>query len=204
MSMHAALDPERQGADRDARIISALERLSEVVRNRAWDTGQELGLSPLHVQVLAFLATHPGPMCRASALVTEFHLSKPTISVALRKLEAKGYLKQVSSTMDARAKELRLTAKGERAGRVAAGHLNALLPPLATLSAHDRDDLYTLLFQLLSGAQRAGLVKVDRMCPTCAHYDNRKGGAFCKLLGKPLKPHELRVDCPEHEAAMIA
>ncbi|HRD52423.1 MAG TPA: helix-turn-helix domain-containing protein [Flavobacteriales bacterium] len=199
MDKPAALDPERQGADRDARIISALERLSEVVRNRAWDTGRELGLSPLHVQVLAFLATHPASMRRASALVSEFHLSKPTVSVALRKLEERGYLKQVPGATDARTKDLRLTAKGERAGQVAAGHLNVLLTPLASLSTTDRDDLYTLLFQLLSGAQRSGLVKVERMCLTCAHFDKRKGGAFCKLLQKPLKPYELRVDCPEHE-----
>lgn len=203
MSKLAALDPEQQGADRDARIISALERLSEVVRNRAWDTGQELGLSPLHVQVLAFLATHHPHTRRASTLANEFHLSKATVSVALRKLEEVGFVEQVTSEADARAKELRLTTKGTRAGQVAAGHLNALLPPLAALPIADRDDLYTLLFQLLAGAQRSGLVKVDRMCPTCTHYEGRKRGAYCKLLRKPLKPHELRVDCPEHEVVNV-
>lgn len=202
MKRHVALDPEVQGAQRDARIISALERLSEVVRNRAWDTGQELGLSPLHVQVLAFLHTHPAEMRRASALANEFHLSKPTVSVALRKLGSEGYLKQIASSTDARAKELRLTAKGERAGKVAAGHLNALLPPLSAMAPADRDDLYVLLFGLLFGAQKAGMVNVDRMCLTCSHYESRKGGAYCKLLGKPLKPQDLRVDCPEHEGAL--
>ena len=201
MSKPAALDPEQQGSDRDARIISALERLSEVVRNRAWDAGEELGLSPLHVQLLAFLATHPARMRRASALANEFHLSKATVSVALRKLESGGYLKQVVNAEDARIKELHLTAKGERAGRFAAGHLNALLPPLEALSNADRNDLYTLLFQVLAGAQRSGLVQVDRMCPTCVHFKKGRNGAYCKLLRKPLKPHELRVDCPEHVEA---
>lgn len=196
-----ALHPATQARDRDARIVAALERLGEVLRNLAWDAGAAMGVSPLHVQMLGYLHARNEAETRAVDLAAHFHLAKPTVSVAIRSLEGQGALHLAASKADGRAKVITLTAKGRRMAGSAASHLDALLPLLERIPDNDRDALYASLFKLLDAARTAGSVRVDRMCLTCAHYGKRDGKAYCALLRKPLAPQDLRVDCPEHEAA---
>ncbi|MFZ1692997.1 MAG: MarR family winged helix-turn-helix transcriptional regulator [Flavobacteriales bacterium] len=195
------LHPAVQAHDRDARIVAALERLSEVVRNLAWDAGSAAGLSPLHVQLLAFLHGHGESDVHAVELTAWFHLSKATVSVALRTLEEKGLLRMRKAAGDARAKVIALTTKGRAEAAKCAAHLDPLHALLRDLSHDQRDRLYASLFALTVEARRAGLVRVERMCVTCAHYGTRAGKPFCALLNKRLLPQEHRMDCPEHKAA---
>lgn len=192
-----ALHPASQAAHRDARIVSALERLGELMRNLTWDTGTALGLSPLQVQLLSYLHGHP-PLTAAS-LARHFHLTKPTVSVALRGMEQKGLIKQTTSSVDGRVRDIIPTASGRKTALKTAGHLDALLPLLATLESRERDSLFNLLYQLLDAARRQGLIQVERMCATCLHYTTRQDHPYCNLLHSRLTPETHRVDCPEHE-----
>ncbi|MFN3874330.1 MAG: MarR family winged helix-turn-helix transcriptional regulator [Flavobacteriales bacterium] len=196
-----ALHPETQARNRDARIVAALERISEVLRNLAWETGASIDLSPLQVQLLAYLHGHESGCLLAVDLAARFHLSKPTVSVALRGLESKGFITQHPSQVDGRAKTIVLTAKGRSAAGRCAAHLDALLPPLRGLPDAERTALYSALFKLLDGARRAGMVRADRMCVTCAHYTMKRGRPFCALLERLMAPEDHRLDCPEHQAA---
>lgn len=196
-----ALHPAIQANDRDARIVAALERLGEVLRNRAWDTGVAMGVSPLHVQLLGYLHARSDEGTRVVDLAAHFHLSKPTVSVAIRSLEEHGAVLQTTSRTDGRAKVITLTKKGHRMAEGAATHLDVLLPLLERIAGDERDALYASLFKLLDAARVAGLVRVDRMCSTCEHFSERNGRPYCTLLRKPLGPADLRVDCPEHQAA---
>lgn len=196
-----ALHPAAQAKDRDARIVASLERLSEAVRNLAWDAGRAMEVSPLHVQMLGFLHARGEQGVMAVDLATRFHLSRATVSVALRTLEDLQAIRTVASKADGRAKAILLTAKGRRMAERAVAHLDPLLPLLGTMPDADRDTLYAGLFKLLDAARSAGIVRVDRMCVSCAHYGRRGDKPFCSLLRKPLAPKEHRVDCPEHEAA---
>jgi hypothetical protein len=63
------------------------------------------------------------------------------------------------------------------------------------------------LMELTGSLQRSGLITVARMCVTCRFFrrDVRPGEAsphHCGLLDVPLGGPNLRVDCPEHEAAV--
>lgn len=196
-----ALHPSTQSQDRDARIVAALERVGEVLRNQAWDTGRTLSMGPLHVQILGHLHARAANGILAVDLATHFHLSKPTMSVALRTLADMGAVRAVPSKVDGRAKVIVLTQAGRRKAEQAAAHLDGLLPLLATLPEDARAGLYEGLYRLLDLARTAGVVRADRMCTTCAHYGSRHGKPHCTLLGKPLSQQEHRVDCAEHVAA---
>ena len=196
-----ALHPATQSRDRDARIVATLERLGEVLRNLSWDAGRSMKVSHLHVQMLAFLRGRSKEGTRGVDLAARFHLSKPTVSVAVRSLEEHGAVRLVTSKSDSRAKVIVLTPKGRRMAEKATSHLDALVPLLERIPSDDRDALYASLFALLDAARTAGLVRVYSMCATCAHFGERNGRAYCALLRKPLAPHELRVDCPDHRAA---
>lgn len=200
-SKHAALHPQVQAGDRDARVVAALERVGELLRNQAWDAGASMGLSPLHVQLLAYLHGHGSTGILAVDLAARFHLTKATVSVALGTLQRKGAIAAKPSKVDGRAKDIALTAKGRRMAEEAAGHLDALMPLLDRLSTAKRDQLYTGLFEFLDAARARGMVRADRMCVTCAHYGARDGRPYCALLRKALAPQDHRVDCPEHQAA---
>jgi hypothetical protein len=58
---------------------------------------------------------------------------------------------------------------------------------------------------LIAALQNVGIITLARMCRTCRFFrpDHHPGGAphHCALLDKPLAERELRLDCPEHEAA---
>lgn len=197
-----ALHPGTQANDQGARIIAAVERLGEVLRNLAWDAAAALDISPLHVQMLAYLHGHGTADVLAVNLAAHFHLTKPTVSVALRTLENKGLIITRTSKADRRARAIALTSKGRDVAKQAVAYLDGLLPLVRSLSDTGRTDLYAGLFKLLDAARQAGMVRVDRMCWTCAHYKgDRDGKHHCLLLRKDLKVAELRTDCPEHEVA---
>ena len=71
----------------------------------------------------------------------------------------------------------------------------------------EREAVMRFLMDLTGALQRSGLITVARMCVTCRFFrrDLRPGKAsphHCALLDVPLGGHNLRVDCPEHEAAV--
>lgn len=196
-----ALHPLTQARDRDARIIAALERMVEVLRNLAWDAGTAMDLSPLHVQLLGYLHGHGECDALAVDLAARFHLTKPTVSVALRTLESRGLIAQRPLRSDRRAKAIALTAKGRAAAERSAAYLDPLLLLLRAVDQPERPVLYSALFKMIDAARLAGLVRVDRMCVTCAHYAARQGKPYCALMRVRLAPEDHRVDCPEHQAA---
>lgn len=171
--------------------------MGELLRNMAWDAGTALGLSPLHVQLLTHLHGHP-PLL-AVDLARHFHLTKATVSVALRTLARRRLLEQTPSERDGRVRVIRLTNDGRKAALLAAMHLDRLLPILKAMDATQRNDLYAALYRLLDEARTAGLIQMERMCTTCAHYGSRTGKPYCLLMRARLTPETHRVDCPEHE-----
>jgi hypothetical protein len=62
--------------------------------------------------------------------------------------------------------------------------------------------LYISLLTLLYQLQQAGTIPVQRMCFSCRHYGRRPGQHFCHLLNIPIEGSQLRIDCPEHDAAL--
>lgn len=186
------------------KIVAALERISEAFRVLLWNEGKAHGLSPLQMQILIFLLHHDAEELRkVSHLAAEFNLTKATVSEAVKALEKKGWIEKDFGQTDQRSFAIGLTAAGEALAGQMERFATNIEAPIASLAADAQADLLLNLLSIISHLHQQGVISVQRMCFTCRHYRPGQAGQphFCQLLNAPLTTAELRVDCPEHEAA---
>jgi len=198
-------DPSAQHHDVDARIVAALERLSQVFRVRLREEARRRNLSPIQAQFLVYLLHHDVVLRRVSQLAREFDLTQATVSDAVASLETKGLLRREQWPEDRRVVTLRLTPEGDGLATSLSNWADPIREHVEGFSKGERETAMGFLMELAGSLQRSGLIAVARMCVTCRFFrrDVRPGEAsphHCGLLNVPLGGSDLRVDCPEHEA----
>lgn len=188
----------------DEKIVSALERLSHVLRTLLWEEAVESRLSPIQIQTLIYLNSHAEDLCRVGQLAQEFGLTPATMSDAVSSLEAKGLLTREPHPDDRRAQTLCLSAEGQRHAKKLSRWSDALTEQLERFVPEEKEQALKFLLKLIEALYRAGIISVARICLTCrffrpnAHKDLR-APHHCALMDKPLAESDLRVDCPEYE-----
>ena len=205
--MRSVFDPCAQHGDVDAKIVAALERLSQVFRVRLQEEAWELDLSPTQARFLIYLHYHDVELRRISQLAREFDLTQATVSDAVATLETKGLVRREQWPEDRRIVTLRLTPDGENLATTLSGWADPIREHLQPFSPDDREAVMRFLIGLIGSLQRSGLITVARMCVTCRFFqqDIHPGEPLlhhCALLDVPLGRADLRVDCPEHEPAV--
>jgi DNA-binding MarR family transcriptional regulator len=205
--LRSVFDPCAQHGDVDAKIVAALERLSQVFRVRLQEEAWELDLSPTQARFLIYLHYHDVELRRISQLAREFDLTQATVSDAVATLETKGLVRREQWPEDRRIVTLRLTPDGEKLATTLSGWADPIREHLQPFSPDDREAVMRFLIGLIGSLQRSGLITVARMCVTCRFFqqDIHPGEPLlhhCALLDVPLGRADLRVDCPEHEPAV--
>ena len=76
------------------------------------DTLEKMGLTASQGRVLGYVAHHPEPPCPRD-IENDFHLSHPTVSGLLSRLEQKGFLQLRTDPEDRRCKRIYLLEKGK-------------------------------------------------------------------------------------------
>jgi len=194
-------DPAAQIGRLDFKIVAALERLSEAFRVLLWNEAKTHSLSPIQIQILLFVKYHPDARCKVSHLATEFNMTKATVSDAVRVLEQKGFITKKTEPDDTRSYVILLTGTGEEVVRRTAGFGAPLVGSLSQLTDNQKLVLLESLLEMVFRLQKAGIVSLQRMCFSCRFFEKRNTSFYCNMLGKPLEKQDLRVDCPEFEAA---
>ncbi len=108
---------------------------------------QAAGFDLTPVQFAALDAIHAHPATDQARVAELIAYDRATIGGVIERLEQKGWIRRVVSERDRRARELSLTAKGERV-------LAALLPIVR--------DLQDEILPSLTSAERASLLKLVR------------------------------------------
>ena len=187
-------------ADLDRKVLAAVKRLGRALRAARQLVATRHALSLLGVSVIETLTD--GRARRVGDLAAELDVSQPTVSDAVSTLDKRGLLERYRDPSDLRSTLIGLTGAGHAVGSEIAV---ALRPVLAAESgtASDRATTLRVLLGEIARLQEAGVISVNRSCPTCRHYQPTGTGspARCLLLGKALRDRDLRVDCPEHEPA---
>lgn len=182
------------------KIINGLERISEAFKKLLWEKAKVHGLSPIQIQILLFLAGHRPALCNVSQLAKEFNLAKPTISDAVRALNAKGLVEKDHSSVDGRSYTLVATQKGKALMDELVTYTLPLEKQVKTLDEEKLSSLFSTLSELLYKLNQSGVLTVQRTCFGCRFYDRRKNSHYCNLLQMALHNEEIRLDCPEYEA----
>jgi DNA-binding MarR family transcriptional regulator len=194
-------DLRQQNQSTESRIVASMERIAQAFRVLLWQESKAFSLSPIQVQVLIFLLHHSDEKRKVSYLADEFNMTKATISDTIKTLEQKRLIAKTYEPHDTRSYIIHLTEKGRHiAGRTAL-FTKEIRTPIDKLHQEDKENLLLSLLGLIRHLNVSGVITIQRMCMTCAHYQSSDKGQthFCRLLDQQLQVAELRLDCPEHE-----
>lgn len=182
----------------DAKVIAALERLTEALRGELKSAAHGLGLTPLQAQILIYLRAEQARRAALPSvreLARAFGLAVSTVSAAISALENKGLLLKTPNPHDTRLVHLQLTPAGEEALAKLAAWTVPLVEALNNLPEETKATTLRGLLEIMYYLQRRGRIPYVRMCLSCAYF--QKPG-FCTFLQRPLEPQDLRVDCPDY------
>lgn len=200
----STFNPEQQEKDISSKIVSGLERVSEVFKVLLWEKAKLLGLSPIQIQILIFIAFHKNKLCNVSHLAKEFNVTKPTVSDAIRILDKKELIIKDFSSTDSRSYSITLSNLGKDIVGQTYDFSNPLKSQVDSFSQSELESLFGTLSQLIYKLNRNGILNVQRTCYGCKFYEKKNEDDFCNLLQKKLLGTEIRLDCPEYEEKPVA
>ena len=199
-SMYQSIfNPERQQQDTASKIVAGLERISEAFKALLWEKAKVLGLSPIQIRILLFVAYHKDALCNVSHLAKEFNITKPTVSDAVRILDKKELIVKDFSSSDSRSYTILLSEKGKDIVAQTEHFADPLKKQFDVMSSKDLELLFANISKVIYGLHRNDILSVQRTCYGCHFYDKRKGKDYCNLLETSLAPKDIRLDCPEFE-----
>lgn len=190
-------NPREQEDNISSKIIVGLERISEVFKILLWDKAKLVGLSPIQIQILIFVAFHKPELCNVSHLAKEFNVTKPTISDAVRVLDKKGIISKDFSSVDNRSYSISLTKAGSKIVAETANFADPLKARLTGIEPANLESLFDALSKLIYQLNQNGILTVQRTCYGCKFYKKTETTDFCNMLNKPLLNSDIRLDCPE-------
>lgn len=185
----------------DNKISAGLERLGQVFRTLLWEKAKAYGLSPVQIQLLIFIQQHQASLCTISYLAQEFNLSKPTISDAVKILEQKKLIEKKSNPADSRSYSIGATAEGKKIIRQTEDFADPVARLVAELKETDQLSLWNSISRLIVQLNELHVISVQRNCSNCRFYSSTENHHYCNLLKIKLLPKDIRIDCPEFEAA---
>lgn len=195
------LDPHTHEGNPAAKIVFALERLSHVFRIHWWEQNKQFPLSPLQMQLLTAIRFQ-ADLDSISALAAYLELTSATVSDAVRVLSEKEYVRKQADSADGRRQRLTLTAAGINAAEQLALFANEIGEFVQSLP--NQAVFLESLLQLMQMLQANGYIALQQMCTACRHFRYTEAGTlpyYCQLLDAPLAARDLRIHCPEFEAA---
>lgn len=194
----SAFNPTHQEKDVSSKVVAGLERISEVFKILLWEKAKLVGLSPIQIQILLFIAYHKRNLCNVSHLAKEFNVTKPTVSDAVKVLNKKGLIIKDFSSSDSRSYSILLSDLGNDIVSQSYDFTNPLKNQINRLSKTELDSLFGTLSQLIYKLNSTGILSVQRICFGCRYYEKKAENDYCNLLQQNLLNNEIRIDCPEY------
>lgn len=185
------------------KIVVGLERVSEAFKALLWDQAKVLGISPIQIQILIFIAYHKQELCNVSHLAKEFNVTKPTVSDAIKVLEKKDLITKIPSSTDSRSYSISLSTHGKKIVKKTNSFANPIKNEVEKIEDSELEVLYNSLSKLIYKLNKVGVLNVQRTCYGCVFYEKKNEKHFCNFLDKPLANKEIRIDCPEFEEKLL-
>ena len=188
------------------RVITGLSKIGIALRSQSWQGAESQGLTPTQGQILALLRSHPDQGVRLSSIAKGLATSAPTASDAVSSLVKKGLVSREQAVDDRRAIAIRLTPEGQKQAEQAASWPDFLLSAVEELSEEEQTAFFRGLTKMIRKLQEQGKIPTSRMCVTCQYfqanvYEDCDRPHHCGLVDAPFGDRDLRLDCPEHQAA---
>lgn len=197
--MKSVFNPIDQEKNISYKIVAGLERISEVFKSQLWEYAKTIGLSPIQIQLLIFIAFHKQELCNVSHLAQEFNVTKPTVSDAVKVLSKKELIVKDFSSTDSRSYTILLSNSGKKIVRKTQNFAAPISKQLDQLENHQLENLYDSISQVISGLHKNGILSVQRTCRSCKHFESGGKTSHCNLINKNLEVSDIRIDCPDFD-----
>jgi DNA-binding MarR family transcriptional regulator len=204
----SADDPLPPDEPLDKRVTTGLAKVGLALKHQAWAEAGGRGLTPTQGQVLALLRANPAGL-RLGALAAQLGVTAATTSDSVSALLRKGLVVKAPLAGDGRAVMVRLTPAGTREAAAAAAWPDFLLEAVDELSGAEQAAFLRGLVTMIRTLQAKGRIPVARMCVSCRFFqpfrhDHPTTPHHCAFVDAPFGDGELRLDCPDHDAAPSA
>ncbi len=187
-------------------LVTGLTKIGLATRQRAWAGGESSGLTPTQGQALVVLLQREPGYIRLTELSSALAISQPSASVTVRALIDKGLVERGPVADDRRAVALSLTEKGRIEAARAMTWSDFLIEAVDVLNESEQAVFLRSIVKMIRSMQEKRQIPVSRMCASCEHFrPNRYPGSelphHCAYIDAPFGDRQLRLDCPEFEAA---
>ena len=188
------------------KLVASLSKLGIAMRHEAWSRAGRRRLNPTQGQVLVVLRAAGGAGLRISELADRLAIAPATVSDSVAALARKGLVTKARDPADGRRVSVFLTITGQAEAKDAAAWPDVLLEAVRMLEEDEQAALYRALLKTIRALQLRGRIPISQMCVTCnffrpnAHPDGPQPH-HCALVDAPFGDAQVRLDCPEHQAA---
>jgi DNA-binding MarR family transcriptional regulator len=178
-------------------VFDLIERMTALIRSEERKKCAELGLQPVHLQVLDYLSRCNRYSDTPAALTNYLGMTRGTVSQTVLLLEKKGYLKKTADESDRRAVHLSLLPEGEiilkQARAVDLFKRASLIFKENAFVNHE-----IIFLKALTALQKANRSQSFGLCRTCQHFIRLPTGFQCGLTKESLSHSDSEKICQEH------
>ncbi|PJA31898.1 MAG: MarR family transcriptional regulator [Zetaproteobacteria bacterium CG_4_9_14_3_um_filter_53_7] len=181
-----------------SRLYELIDQVGFLLRSEQRKTGLELGLQPVHYQMLGYLNRCNRFSNTPAAATRYLGLTKGTVSQSLQLLENKGLIEKVADIKDRRVVHLLLTGDGLKT--LFAGEQSEIWQQACSnYSEQALKQTASDLEGLLRSLQLANQSRTFGICRTCRHLQEDSGQYRCGLTEENLSISDTGLICHEHE-----
>jgi DNA-binding MarR family transcriptional regulator len=190
-------------ADPPAQLLTALSKVSLVLRTQAWHEAWHGEMTPTQVSILLLLRSR-GPL-RIGAIAHGLGVTGPTASIVVKTLVAKRLVLREPDPADTRARRIGLTRIGRDWANQSVAWPGMLAEAVDGLSPADQAAMLRAMMQVIANLQRRGEIAASRMCATCRFFrpkadpEHAERPHRCAVADAPFGDRELRLDCADHQ-----
>ncbi len=178
-------------------VFDLIERMAALIRSEERKKCTELGLQPVHLQVLDYLSRCNRYSDTPAALTNYLGMTRGTVSQTLLLLEKKGFIKKTTDATDRRVVHLRLLSEGNAILKQA--RTSDLFNQAALLfKEHDFINNEEMFMKALTALQKANKSQSFGLCKTCQYFTTTPDSFTCGLTKEQLSQNDSEKICQEH------
>ncbi len=176
-------------------VFDLIERMAALIRSEERKKCTELGLQPVHLQVMDYLSRCNRYSDSPAALTKYLGMTRGTVSQTLLLLEKKGYIQKIADVNDRRMVHLSLLTEGHAI--LTKAH-PADLYSQASVIFNSNNSQENVFVNALTALQKANKSQSFGLCKTCKHFTTSQDGFFCNLTKEQLSQKDSEKICQEH------
>jgi DNA-binding MarR family transcriptional regulator len=178
-------------------VFDLIERMAALIRSEERKKCTELGLQPVHLQVLDYLSRCNRYSDTPAALTNYLGMTRGTVSQTVLLLAKKGFIKKTTDLSDRRMVHLSLLAEGDAILKQA--RASDLFKQAALLfEEHNFINNEEMFMKALTSLQKANKSQSFGLCRTCHYFTETSVGFNCGLTKEPLSQSDSEKICQEH------